>query len=112
MNIYTARRAFDLASCGTRLQVPLALFRLSMQIEWFKSCVGTATEDRAMSLRPYDSLRKNLVINDTLKDARFADNPQVINPPHIRFYAGVTLHDHATHCQSAPFALKIRIRAN
>jgi diguanylate cyclase (GGDEF)-like protein len=33
-----------------------------------------------------------LVIPDTWKDARFADNPLVTDEPHIRFYAGHPIH--------------------
>lgn len=36
------------------------------------------------------------IIEDTLKDQRFIDNPYTIGPPYIRFYAGVALHDHLT----------------
>src|SRR5258706_6069510 len=32
-----------------------------------------------------------MVVSDTLHDPRFADNPQVMNDPHIRFYAGKPL---------------------
>jgi GAF domain-containing protein len=31
---------------------------------------------------------QHFVIEDTLLDPRYARNPVVINPPHIRFYAG------------------------
>lgn len=30
----------------------------------------------------------SLVVEDTHEDERFADNPWVVNPPHVRFYAG------------------------
>jgi len=33
-----------------------------------------------------------MIIEDTHKDDRFADNPYVIGPPYVRFYAGKSLH--------------------
>jgi GAF domain-containing protein len=35
--------------------------------------------------------REPTIIADTFQDARFADNPLVINEPRIRFYAGYPL---------------------
>lgn len=37
------------------------------------------------------SLTDILVVNDTLKDNRFAQSPHVIGEPFIRFYAGLPL---------------------
>lgn len=35
--------------------------------------------------------RESLIILDTLTDEKFASNPVVVSPPHVRFYAGVPL---------------------
>ncbi len=39
-----------------------------------------------------------LVIEDTREDARSADNPYVLGPPYLRFYAGAPLVDRHGYC--------------
>lgn len=60
--------------------------------EWFKSCQGLPQHegDRAVSFCGHALLAADvLVIPDTKKDDRFADNPMVTGEPYLRFYAGV-----------------------
>jgi len=76
-------------------KVPIStLTIIDARREWFKSCQGLkATEgDRAISFCGHALVEDDmLVVNDTLEDERFADNPMVIGEPHIRFYAGVPI---------------------
>ena len=92
------------------LRVPISTISLIDQDrEWFKSSVGvSATEGpRESSFCGHTITRGSLfVVEDTHKNKDFADNPQVTNPPHIRFYAGVTLHDHKTHLPIGAFCVK------
>lgn len=77
--------------------------------EWFKSCVGTLHREgeRSTSFCGHTIVSgKILIVEDALKDPRFADNPQVVNPPHVRFYAGVTLFDRKTHIPVGAFCIK------
>jgi len=62
--------------------------------EWFKSVCGLDQEegDRAISFCGHAMLADDIfIIPDTLKDERFKDNPMVVGPPYIRFYAGVPI---------------------
>lgn len=62
--------------------------------QWFKSEVGFGTNETGRSdgfcacaiLRP-----ETLVVEDTLRDPRFARNPFVLGGPQIRFYAGAPI---------------------
>jgi two-component system, NtrC family, response regulator HydG len=61
--------------------------------EWFKASVGLnlkeATREGFCSYTILD--RCPLTVPDTHADSRFADNPYVTGPPHVRFYAGAPL---------------------
>ncbi len=57
------------------------------------SCgLGFNSSDRSTSFCSHTVLQKEpLIVEDTLKDDRFFDNPMVIGKPKIRFYAGFPL---------------------
>ncbi len=62
--------------------------------QWFKSAIGLPVPEtsRDISFCGHTVMKNDtLIIPDTHKDARFADNPQVTGEPHIRFYAGQPL---------------------
>lgn len=59
--------------------------------QWFKSCVGLTTKETTREASFCSHVvyeEKMIIVPDTYQDDRFADNPLVINEPHIRFYAG------------------------
>lgn len=77
-------------------QTPIALVSLVDESRlWFKSKVGLDVNEtpRTDTFCTHALLQPNdmLVVNDTLSDARFADNRLVTGAPYIRFYAGVPL---------------------
>ncbi len=76
-------------------QVPAAFISLvDAHRQWFKSVQGIEVKEsnRDISFCAHAVYsRENLIIPDTLLDDRFADNPLVTQPPHLRFYAGCPL---------------------
>lgn len=78
------------------LDVPTALISLvGRDTQWFKSRCGFAAQftSRDVSFCGHAILSDQpLVVEDAARDERFADNPIVVGPPHIRFYAGVQLY--------------------
>jgi len=93
-----------------RLNVPISTVTiLDEKREWFKSCQGLEQKegDRDISFCGHALIAKDLfVVEDTLKDIRFADNPMVVNSPRIRSYAGIALLDHKTGQSIGVFCIK------
>src|SRR5580658_7313125 len=84
-----ARLAADL--CGTEIAL---ITLVDADRQWFKARVGVEQTDTARDLSFCGHCingRGPLVVEDTLSDPRFADNPLVTGDPGIRFYAGVPL---------------------
>ena len=88
---------FDMMTTYASLLFKVAITLISLVDEnrqWFKSKCGLDASEtpRDISFCGHAILSDDiLLINDAIKDSRFADNPLVIGEPKIRFYAGAPL---------------------
>lgn len=77
-------------------QAPVALITvIDGSLQLFKSRIGTdlTSRPRELSFCTHALLdpQEMMIVEDASRDERFANNPVVVDEPHIRFYAGVPL---------------------
>jgi len=93
-----------------RFSVPISTISIiDKDREWYKSCQGINTKSgaRDISFCGHALLQEDmLILEDTLDDPRFADNPMVVGPPYIRFYAGKSLYERQSNLPVGVLCIK------
>ena len=93
-----------------RFNVPISTITLvDKDREWYKSMQGLTQKEgpRDISFCGHALLHQYIyVVEDTLKDPIFADNPMVVGNPLIRFYAGKSLLDKDSGLPVGVFCVK------
>ena len=91
-------------------EVPISTIAiLDRDREWYKSKQGIEAKEgpRNISFCGHALLQESMmIIEDTLADNRFADNPYVVNDPKIRFYAGKSLYKKDSSLPVGVFCIK------
>jgi GAF domain-containing protein len=101
--------------CRSRFNVPIALVSLvDTDRQWFKAAAGLGVSQtpRDISFCGHAILSPDiLVVPNTARDERFADNPLVIGTPHIAFYAGCPLELASGHRVGTLCLIDRRVRS-
>jgi len=95
--------------------VPIALISfVDWDRQWCKSCcgleAGEISRDASFCAHVVHS-REIMIVPDTLRDPRFADNPLVTNAPRVRFYAGAPLILDNGKCVGTLCMIDTRVRS-
>jgi GAF domain-containing protein len=93
-----------------RFAVPISTITLvDKDREWFKSVQGLDDREgpRDISFCGHALISEIvLIVEDTLLDPRFSDNPMVVGEPNIRFYAGKSLYEKKSKLPVGVFCIK------
>ncbi len=93
-----------------RMSVPISTISIiDENREWYKSCQGVSNKQgpRDIAFCSWALISKDaFIVEDTLKDERFKNNPYVVGEPYIRFYAGIALIDSASGMPVGVFCVK------
>ena len=93
-----------------RFSVPISTITImDKDREWYKSSQGLTQKQapRDVSFCGHALLHEDIyIVENTLKDPIFIDNPSVIGDPFIRFYAGKSLFDRESDLPVGVFCIK------